>query len=139
MNFLFSLPEDIVGEIYSFIPITSLYTLNKPLFIKYYPVITQKYTINDKVFQNYIRNLIRNDCDFKLRILLRNNLSKWIKPLNWKYKHDTYPSYLVFLKLLCYEYNSQRSKNLINSILNTRQSKKNKHKKIRCKNIKWSN
>lgn len=128
------LPEDIIGEIYSFIPITTTYCLNKKLFLAHYPKIIVKYSVHDNVFQNYIRNIIRNDCTFQLKLMLNYKKIIWGKPLKWKYKYSTYPSFLIFLKLLSSEYNSQNCRMLIN---NTLESINCNTKKIRHKKIRW--
>lgn len=133
------LPEDMIGEIYKYIPITTLYTLNKQLFTRYYQIITDNYTVNSTVFQNYMRHLIRRDCNFQMIYLLRYNFLKWNKPLSWKYKQNTFPSYIIFLRLLCNHHNSQKCKNLITEYLERSLSNKKRHKKIRSKNTKWSN
>ena len=36
------LPEDVIGEIYKYIPITTLYVLSKGLFEKFYPKIIEQ-------------------------------------------------------------------------------------------------
>ena len=133
------LPEDMIGEIYEYIPITTLYALNKILFARYYQIIVSRYTINDPTFQRYIRHIIRQDCHFQLVYLLQDNFLTWDKPLSWKYKQNTFPSYIVFLRLLCNDHNSQRCKNLINEYLERSICNKKIHKKIRYKNTKWSN
>ena len=136
---LAKMPEDIIGVIYEFLPITTLYTLNKNLFSLHYPTVLS--TASATKFKSYVRNIIRNDYDFKLSHLLKLNYQKWNKQSSWKYKRHTFPSYMVFLKLLSTEYNSTRCRQLIDNYLKNdlSLSKKKKHKKIRHKNIKWSN
>ena len=133
------LPEDVIGEIYKYIPITTLYVLSKDLFEKFYPKIIEQYTINHTRFQSYIRHIIRKDSIFQIKYLLNIRGVKWCKPLNWKYQKNTFPSYLVFLKLLSIKYNSNKCKELINQHLENSLSQKKRHKKIRSKNNKWSN
>ena len=133
------LPEDMLGEIYEYIPITTRYVLNKSLFARYYQIIVSSYTTNGVIFQRYIRHIIRQDCNFQLVYLLQDNFLKWNKPRSWKYKQNTFPCYIVFLRLLCNDYNSQRCKNLINEYLERSICNKKIHKKIRSKNTKWSN
>lgn len=134
------LPEDVMKyEIYQYIPITTLYVVSKELFEKFYPKIIEQYTISDTRFQSYIRHLIRKDCIFQIKYLLNIRGVKWFKPLSWKYQNNTFPSYLVFLKLLSIKYNSDKCKELINEHLKNSLSQKKRHKKIRSKNNKWSN
>ena len=133
------MPEDVLGVIYDFLPIATIYTLKKNLFALHYPTVISR--LSPTKFQSYVRNIIRNDYDFQLLYLLKQNFQKWNKQSSWKYKHHTFPSYMVFLKLLSIEYNSTRCRQLIDNYLkdNISLSKKKKHKKIRHKNIKWSN
>ena len=134
------LPEDVMEyEIYKYIPITTLYVLSKELFEKLYPKIIERYAINSNIFQRYIRHLIRKDSIFQIRYLLDIRAVKWCKPVNWKYQKNTYPSYLVFLKLLSINYDSDKCKELINNYLDNSLSEKKRYKKIRSKNYKWSN
>ena len=133
------LPEDMIGEIYSFLPLTTMYILNKTLFNKHYPTIINKYTIASSTCQSYIRRIIRRDCNFQLTYLLKSKNTKWMKKGDWKFKNTTFPSYILFLKLLTVEYESQHCRSCINRYLETTLSKKNRHKKIRSKNSKWSN
>ena len=133
------LPEVIVGEIFKFLPRNTIYLLNRTFFDSHYPQIIADFDVNNSRFQSYIRNIIRLDCNFQLQYLLNSHFLRWNKVLNWKYKQNTFPSYISFLKLLTIHYNSQRCRFLINQYLKTSLSKKNRHKKIRSKNSRWSN
>ena len=75
------LPEDMIGEIYSFLPLTTMYILNKTLFNKHYPTIINKYTIASSTFQSYIRRIIRRDCNFQLTYLLLNTKVNIVAPV----------------------------------------------------------
>ena len=133
------LPEVIVGEIFKFLPRNTTYILNKTYFILHYPILIENFDVNNTRFQSYIRRIIRKDCNFQLRYLLNTHFKRWNKRLNWKYKQNTFPSYISFIKLLSIKYNSQRCRSLIDQFLETSLSKKNRHKKIRSKNSRWSN
>ena len=65
-----TLPEDMVGEIYSFVPITTLYILNKELFLKHYPTIIKNFILQNSTFQSYMRIIVRYDCDMQMELLL---------------------------------------------------------------------
>jgi hypothetical protein len=133
------LPEVIVGEIFAFLPSSTLYTLNKTLFDLHYPKIIANFNDKSSRFQGYMRNIIRHNCDLQLQYLIDVKFTKWNKPLIWKYKQNTFPSYIVFLKFLAIQYDSQHCRTLIEQRLKTSLSTKNRHKKIRHKNNRWSN
>ena len=55
------LPEEVCDIIYSYIPITTLYNLNHSHLEKYYPYMIQNKKV-DKLFDSYLRYIIRNRC-----------------------------------------------------------------------------
>jgi hypothetical protein len=60
------LPHELVDIIYDFIPGITKCVLNKNLYKNYHPCI-KPYILRRGVFDNYIRDIIRNDFDFILR------------------------------------------------------------------------
>ena len=63
--------------------------------------------------------------------------SKFLMMKNWKYKNKIYPNFLVYLKDFALNKQSQSCYELIKDLLEP--SKKNKYKRIRTRNIRWTN
>ena len=109
------LPEDILRIIKDFLPIKTVYVVNKSSFFTHYPKIIENYTIKDAIFKKYIRTIIRNDCSLQLSILLEKNFDKWFNHDKWIYNYSTFPNYAIFIKEDAIKYNSTRCKEIINN------------------------
>jgi hypothetical protein len=131
-----NLPDDVNKIIYELIPSSVKKTLNKKLFICHYPMV-MNYIIYSKNSHNYMTNLIRKNCYLHLEKILDVHYIKFLQIKRWKYKHSTYPNYLIFLKNEALKRNARRCYELVNKYLDP--SKKNKYKRIRTKNIRWTN
>ena len=130
--------EDILRNIYSFIPIKTLYVINKTSFLSNYPKIIEDYNIKNAIFKKYINTIINNDCHFQMNILLKNKFEQWNNNGKWIYNYSTYPNYAIFIKESCIKKDSNKCKELILSFINKTSSNKI-YKKIRTKKNKWSN
>ena len=67
----------------------------------------------------------------------KKDFIKFLKLKRWRYKNNTYPNYLMFMKSFALYNNSQKTYQLLKDYLQP--SKKNKFKRIRTKNIRWTN
>ena len=105
---------------------------------KYYLMYHKLIVIPKYRYSTYLRNIIRNDCDFVVSQLLKENNQRWVKMNNIKYKNSVYASYLHYILALCIEYNASRSRNIIEEYTKLGLVK-NRPKKNRHKNIKWTN
>lgn len=130
------LPEEIIKIIYDFLPISNKMLLTKKLFNMYYYVNNKDIKIN-KQYANYLRFLIQKKCYIHVDIIFHIFCGKFISMQKWKYKNKTYPNFLVYLKDHALKNNSQKCYELIKNLLEP--SKKNKYKRIRTRNIRWSN
>ena len=133
------LPDDVIGVIKEFIPIKVIYVVNKSYFYNNYPDIIKDYSIKDAIFKKYVKKIVNSDCSLQFNMLLKNNIYKWNRSNKWVYDFSTYPNYAIFIKQCCIDNNSSKCKYLIDKYINDSCYKKNKYKKIRIKNTKWSN
>ena len=74
------MPEDIIGEISSFLPIEVRIWLSKTDYMKYREGVPIPF-----LFDNYIRRIIRLDCDFILQCFLKKRAKKWNNIRSWDY------------------------------------------------------
>ena len=130
------LPLEIVDIIYNFAPSCCKMNLSKKLFKTHYYLETKDKKINNR-YHNYLRYLINKNCYMHLDINLHIFCSKFLMMKNWKYKNKIYPNFLVYLKDFALNKQSQSCYELIKDLLEP--SKKNKYKRIRTRNIRWTN
>jgi len=127
------LPTDVLPIIYSYIPISVKKNLNKQLFEEYCSDMKMIW----KNFDSTIRYIIRNDYDYLLDIQFKNRYTHWKKLRRWRYKHIIYPHYVEYLRQFALEQKSLKCCKVI--IKYNGDSSKKKYKRIRIKNIRWSN
>ena len=130
------IPDEILQEIFYFIPSSTKKLLNKKLFKSHYFVIVTQTKINTQ-YHNYMRHLLHNNCYLHIQINLDIHYIKFLKLKRWRYKNKTYPNYLMFMKSFALYNDSQKTYQLLKDYLHP--SKKNKYKRIRTKNIRWTN
>lgn len=130
------LPDEIIKIIYDFTPTSCKKNLSKSHFKTHYYLITKEKKIN-KRYHNYLRYLIQKKCFMHLDIVLYIFCGKFIAMKKWKHKNKTYPNFLIYLKEFALQNNSQKCYEMMKELLEP--SKKNKYKRIRSRNIRWSN
>ena len=130
------IPEEIIKIIYEFLPISKKKLLTKKSFNLYYYVNNKDKKIN-KMYTKYLKFLIQKKCYIHIDIIMHIFCGKFLSIKKWKYKHKTYPNFLVYLKDYALKNNSQKCYELIKHLLEP--SKKNIYKRIRTRNIRWSN
>ena len=137
MNNISYLPEEIVKEIYTFIPKWVKAYLNKKYYLKYHQYINQKFIKYD----GFIRNIIRNDFAFIFHQTCLENIKKWIIKKQYKYKNNVFSNYVYLLEHLCIETESTKCRNLLQFYFKKSGLNKNQHKKKVSKVIQkeWSN
>ena len=124
------LPEDVVGVIGEFLPLQIAVFLNKTNYEN-----NQAYISAD-----CIRRIIRNDYHYLFLHKLKFNYKRWNKIRKWIYKNKIYPTFNVYLRYLCIDYESSKCK----KTLDTYEKKigsfsKKKFKNIRSIRRRWSN
>jgi len=124
---------DIVGIIFSFIPLPIRRQWNR----KYHQECPTKDPIR---LYTFTRKLIRNDHYFTFESYLKKYYSQWNKRKKYIYKNMKFYNYIEFIRFFCRNHNSSRcqEKLLILEGILKRKSKK-KYKKIKIRNIGWSN
>jgi hypothetical protein len=133
-----NLPIVIVTKIYNHLNSTILYSINKELFnIHYKEVIKEKIIKNN--YYGYMRHLLRKNCHMHLELILQHNYTLFKNIKKWRYKNATYPNYLIYLKSEAQNRNNTKCKELIEKYIQLEPSRKNKYKRIRRKNIIWTN
>jgi len=124
--------------IYDFIPIEVTMLCEKKKYIENH--FTIKKMIHEKnYYENYIRDMIRKDCDFVFSFLLEENYRKWLAIKRYVYKNTIYANYLHFLKDYCIENDANNCRNTLNDFLYEKGLGKNLHKKNTAKSIRWRN
>ena len=132
------LPMELKSIIYDFIPISVTLLCEKKKYVENHSII--KKIIHDKnYYENYIRDMIRKDCDFVFYFLLDENYRKWLNIKKYVYKNIIYANYLHFLKDYCIENDSNNCRNVLNQFLYEKGLSKNLHKKNTAESIRWRN
>ena len=138
MTTIDNLPQELVDYIKDFIPPTTLVWLNKENYTKYSKKI--RGMISDSRFEDYIRDMVRQDNDFVMRHIINENIYRWIKLKRWRYKNIIYFDYIHFIYNYATEYQSFKCRDLIDNIA-TQLFGEKWHKKNGIKYIrrKWMN
>jgi hypothetical protein len=127
------LPEDMVGEIYSFIPLKSLSLTNKFYWKRYY-----KIKINQKsLTTSYWRFLLRYDYSFIFKEYLEYYFIYFIKNKKVIYQNKIFPRKVELIKYLStFVFNSQKCKNILALFM---RNKGLVFKRIKTRFNKWTN
>lgn len=129
------LPEDLVSVVSSFLPKTTLVWLNKTFYRKYHTKIRR--IIPDKLYDNYIRSMARQDNSFTFSYIAEENIVRWTCNKNIIYKNVSYPNFASLLNDFCVSNNSTNCRNVLETLLDESGLSKNQHKKNRYVSIRW--
>jgi hypothetical protein len=129
------LPDELIREIYSYVPKIVKVFLTKKNYLKDHHLI--KHYINKKDIENYYRAMIRRDNDFVFKQLLVENQQKWFNMKKYYYKTCIYANYITFLESYTIENESTKCRRLINNLFSELGLSKNQHKKNIIKYIRW--
>ena len=129
------LPEDLVKVVTSFLPKTTLVWLNKMFYKKYHKKI--RALIHDKLYDNYIRSMVRQDNYFVFKHIAEENIVRWSCNNNIIYKNVSYPNFASLLNDFCVLNNSTNCRNILETLLDESGLSKNQHKKNRYVSIRW--
>jgi len=127
-----NLPDEIINIIKSYVRPYDIMFTNKSYYTLYHKYL-RPYIIKNNI-ENYIRNIIKRDCDLVFERLIYENINKWIIPRDFIYKNHIYKNYIYFLIHYCIDVDSDKCYNMITNILNQKQLCQNRHKKniIKC-------
>ena len=131
------IPDELIQIIFSFIPLYRLIFLNKTFYYKNHKLLK----IHILNYDNYIRDIIRNDNRFVFNLLLLENYNKWKNIKKYNYKNIICYDYLSFVKYFIIQNKSDNCKQEFDDfIIETASINKNEFKK---KNIiinkRWKN
>jgi hypothetical protein len=119
------LPDEIIRLIFEYIPEVDLIFTNTTNYKLYHHLIKHKI----KLYESYIRDVIKRDNEFVFNQILIDNVDKFIKSTNYIYKNMTFSNYIYFIKYFCMEHDSDNCRKLLVEELIKRDLHKNLHKK----------
>lgn len=134
-NQISDLPNVIIDIIFEYIQKSNIIFLNTTYYKIYHHLLKK----NIKLYESYIRDIIRRDNDFVFKEIIRENNYRLIKCTNYIYKDMIFNNYIYFLQYFCIEHYSEKCRQLVLEELSKRNLCKNLHKKNIVKYIKWSN
>tara|TARA_R110002072_G_scaffold269377_1_gene428700 strand:- start:1007 stop:1384 length:378 start_codon:yes stop_codon:yes gene_type:complete len=113
MIYIYLIPNDILENyIFKYIDNFNKIFLNKQNYIKYHYLIQNK--LNHKIFESYIRDIIRLDYSFVFNEIIKENLDFWMVYNKYiRYQHLIFPNYYEYINYLINKNNSGKIKNLI--------------------------
>lgn len=127
------LNDDVLGEIFQFIPNDVKRMLNK----KFY---SNPPTKNPLRMDSFMRSIIRTDYALPFECYLKANYSQWRKLRRWVYKDMKFHNYIEYIRYLCYEWESNRCQNKLKSLEDQiKPNEKKLYKKIKIRHIRWNN
>ena len=127
------LPEDMVGEIYSFIPLKSLSLTNKFYWKRYYKIKVNQ----ESLTTSYWRFLLRYDYSFIFKEYLEYYFIYFIKNKKVIYQNKIFPRKVELIKYLStFVFNSQKCKNILDLFM---RNKGLVFKRIKTRFNKWTN
>lgn len=116
-----NLPFEIINIIFSYLPDISKLRLNKYYYEKYHQMIMT--IIKKGQCELYVRCMIRQDNEFIIKHLIRENYIRWKAMIDYYDGGIEFDNYIYFLKYYCCENNSEKCEYEIykynNLILNT--------------------
>ena len=142
MDYLELIPEEVVRDILMpFIPLRVFFLTSKIYYEKYFPQFIAKISLSLKL-DTFARRQVRYKNAYMFNLLIIHKYNAWFKIKKFCYKTKKTgtvraATYIDFLKLLCNEYQSNACKNKI--IEYEKKIGKKTPKKIKYKNIRWSN
>ena len=128
------LPEDIVGEIFSFLPLKSLSLTNKFYWKENYKIKSECKIIK---LSSYWRHLLRSDNDFVFEQYLVYMFSYLIKKKRVIYQDKIFPRKVELIKYLSiFIFESTKCKNILEEFMRNNGLL---FKRIKSKSNKWTN
>lgn len=127
------LPEDMVGEIYSFIPLKSLSLTNKFYWKRYYKIKVNQ----ESLTTSYWRFLLRYDYSFIFKEYLEYYFIYFIKNKKVIYQNKIFPRKVELIKYLStFVFNSKKCKNILELFM---RNKGLVFKRMKTRFNKWTN
>jgi len=137
-----TLPEEVVRDVLvPFIPLNVFFLTSKIYYEKYFPKLIAKISLSVKL-DTFARRQVRYKNAYIFNLLIIHKYNAWFKIKKFRCKTKKtgtvgVATYIDLLKVLCNEYQSNACKNKI--IEYEKKIGKKIPKKIKYKNIRWSN
>ena len=130
-----NLPDDMINVIFEFIPRQKLVFVNSFNYNQYHYLLRSSIPM----YENYIRDTIRRDNNFVFEKIIEENIDRWLKSKQYRYKNMIFNNYIYFVIHYCIENNSENCRKLLTDYLFKHDLCRNLHKKKVVKYIKWNN
>lgn len=111
------LPYELLDIIFSYLPDINKLRLNKYFYEKYHKMVMLKLVKNR--CELYIRCMIRQDNEFIIKHLIKENYDRWLKFNDYYYNGLEFENYIYFLKYYMSENNSEKCENEMIKYLNS--------------------
>ena len=137
-----NVPEEILREIYTYIPYKNRALHTKTNYIFYNSKfiknkigfnINSNYSIN---WAQYIRRIIRNDFNFIFNILIYHEFNNWLNLKCYYYDNAVYRNFTEFINTYAIRNDAIKCRNILLKYFDINGLSKNRHKKIHYKNIR---
>jgi hypothetical protein len=109
------LPFELLDIIFSYLPNISKLRLNKNYYEKYHTIVRK--IIKKGQCESYIRCMIRQDNNFIIRHLIKENYVRWTGMIDYYNGGLEFYNYIEFLTYYCDEYNSKKCEEEINEYI----------------------
>lgn len=109
------LPYELSDIIFSYLPDISKLRLNKYYYEKYHSMV--KKIIKKGKCESYIRCMIRQDNNFIIKHLIKENYIIWTGMTDYYNQGLEFFNYVIFLKYYCDEYKSAKCEEEINKYI----------------------
>ena len=128
------LPEDILHNIYSYIPYEERALVSRENYSIYHTLFYEYDTY--RTGDSYVRFLIRNDLSIPFKKVYCSNYSRWIKRKKYIYKNVIHKNYIEFIKFYTIENTSGKCM----SFIHEQSFSKKQHKRSFLPNLnsKWT-
>ena len=134
---LIDIPEDVLRELYEYVPYNNRCIFNKVEFVKYkYTNLQQDTESYFKPNMRYVRRIIRSNLNFIFQQILEVYFDKLINIKKYHYGDKVFRNMIEYLNYYCLENNAYKCKEVIDYYLNEKGLSKNRHKKINYTNIR---
>jgi hypothetical protein len=137
------IPNEILDKIFDLIPENCKLYLSKKNYIKLHPLV--KSYISSNNYDSYIHSVITLDHSFVFERILNENISKWFRWKNYRFKSTIYHSYLYFIYVTVINKNANKCKSIFNKYLEeyfssnkSSYNAKNWFKNNNIKNVKYN-
>lgn len=99
------LPEVLVDCIASYIPLRVWQWTSRRVYLRAHRMGSP---VPAGVYESFLRDMVRKDCDFVFATELRRRGQVWLHQKRYVYKQTIYANYVSFLKDYCLEHGADR-------------------------------